>query len=289
MDVVSFEKNLPPMNPRPLLGVFGLLTTITAMAQITLVDTHAERLEVILSLDLSGPKLIDRSDTGFVLYNTDLSPFASVIFPPPPPLFYYTSVPTYITEATFDTDPTSIEFLQPIQKTGGMVNGVRVMRMDGTILLEDTLHSAGGVNGMDEFSTSPPIFTDSTGTYMLLSVINGPSALYALPGSLPCLACDPGSLVTGGDGHLNSAATANMTIFPNPAHSMISIAFQLPAGTHHAQFMLINTQGQCLRSAPVDRSGRMEFDVSDLAAATYLCRLSLETGEVLVERLVTLR
>src|SRR5689334_8338484 len=126
----SFEslKTAPMFRSAPI--ILALLTALNATAQITALDTVPYKLSDLLSLENAGPKFIHVSNNGFDLYDPDLTLFLAVTYPPPLINYTYTStVPMYVTESLFDTDPSTIEFILGMRDTSTTgVFGTRVLR-----------------------------------------------------------------------------------------------------------------------------------------------------------------
>lgn len=245
--------------------------------QITPVGTveGAPGLLVVRSLPSAGVKLYTSNSTSTTLYNLDLSVYATISYPPlPEDVDYYS--PLYITENTFDTDPSSIEVMVMTIHTDG-ASGTRVIRDDGTILFENLSYAQSGVGGYDEVNAKPPLFSDENGqVYMLLtSYPAGPqphaTKLYTLPGVLPCLDC--GGIGMGVEPSEMTGGGSELGLFPNPTTGDVTVTYTLPTGTGKAQLLLHDAAGREVARHVLDASGRASLSVNGLASGTYRCNL----------------
>lgn len=268
-----------------------LVITGSLQAQITALDTLPVRMSTILTLQTAGPKFISTNSTGFTLYNEDLSVFTNAVFPPAPPGYTYFTmfIPTFMTETLFDTDPTTIEFAVNVQNTTNpSINGTRILRTDGTVLLDDLNHIPYGWSGPGPFATSNSIMNTPEGTRMVLSTsysVNPPECVvYALPGSLPCLPCSDEMQGWNGDHMLPEPAF--LTAFPNPAGSSATVRYTLPPGTGRGWLVFFTLNGAEVKRIPVDASGVKALSTTDLTPATYLYQLITPDGPVDTQRLI---
>lgn len=259
-------------------------------AQINLVATLTGRHETVRSLEAAGPKLIARTTTGFNLYNPDLTLFAGTVYPSIPSNYNFSSspVPQYITESLFDNDPTTIEYLMMLFRFDYAYYGTLVARLDGTVLLLDTLFSPGGVNGQDLFSSSPTIFQTDLGALMVLNQgMNTASRIYALPGTLPCISCS-GDMVTGQSEVLMPAAVVR--VVPNPATGLVRIEFPEISEGRTASLRVHDASGRVVLMFEGIAGNEFQFSVAGLATGAYELILSGPSGALgLPQRLVVHR
>lgn len=87
-----------------------LLMGTGLQAQINQVGTVPAQLLVVRSLATAGVKLYSTTQNSLTLYNLDLSIYSTITYPALPLGYSYFGV-LYITESTFDTDPSTIELM----------------------------------------------------------------------------------------------------------------------------------------------------------------------------------
>ncbi|MBL7962834.1 MAG: T9SS type A sorting domain-containing protein [Flavobacteriales bacterium] len=256
---------------RTFLLLLGALATLSSplSAQINLVATLAGRYETIRSLEIAGPKFIERNATGFNLYNTDLTPFAGTIYPSIPPNYNLGNypLPQYITESLFDNDPATIEYILLLFRNDYAYSATLIARLDGTVLLLDTLFGPGGVNGQDLFNTSPTIFQTNLGPQMVLNQgINTASRIYTLPGSLPCIDCAVN--ITTGQSEVFTPGPV-MHVFPNPATGQVRIEFSGLSEGGPSSLRVHDVSGRMVLLFEGITGDRFEFSVAGLSAGAY--------------------
>jgi hypothetical protein len=257
-----------------LTVLFQLAASIELRGQITEITALPGRHEILLNLPDAGPKIIHRHATGFDLLELDLTPFLSATYPQPPAGYSLFSVaqPYYVTESTFDLDPSTIEYAVNIQRTDTLVHGTMIVRTDGTVLLIDTLHTMHAVNAWDAFTSTPAIVNMSEGSMLILTQVYGvASKFYSLLGTLPCLSCDNGDI---GLGLVPEVPKPSFDLFPNPTDGMITInysAFKMHRGL---LLQLYDASGRHIRSMRLDDSGNFSFSTSGLAKGSYHAMLA---------------
>jgi hypothetical protein len=223
-----------PMNPLRTSGlVLSALIAAQLHAQFTLVNSSPESIFVLGSLS-SGTRYIgffgpvDGQPGTRTIYNMDLSVHRVLNYPAPPPDMRWASM-GYITEALFDTDPSTIEFTlvaMPMDGPGDFA--VFIVREDASILFSQ---NPGNLTNGPLFNASyGPIFTTDEGTFMTVhtSSVQGPPVnIYQLPGTLPCMDCfgSPMPDEIGMGGTINTDGLSGMTLVPNPAQDEVWVRF----------------------------------------------------------------
>lgn len=250
---------------RSLIAACTLLLALSSNAQIVELANASVRYDAISSLEQAGPKLFSWGSTGFQVANMDMTPYTSCTYPPPPFGHAYNSIPQYITEALFDTDPTTIEFM--IQTYNAETNsmGTLIARTDGTVLLSDTAFTPGGINGVVPVTSSPPVIPTPDGTVLVLvSAAGTGSRTYSLPGSLPCLDCS-GAIVTGD--HELSGGIAQLSVFPNPGADRVQV---LSGRTDPSDMLKVfQSDGRLVGAFAPRTNGLYEIPVAGLVAGNY--------------------
>ncbi|MBZ0206419.1 MAG: T9SS type A sorting domain-containing protein [Flavobacteriales bacterium] len=266
-----------------LLSMLPLLFSATLVnAQITEVATMSGRFSSVQSLELAGPKFIQLTQTGFQLFDPDLTPFQQAVYPTIPAgcTMFSLTIPSYITESLFDQDPSSIEYMfivqcAPADSTSASNTGTVVARMDGTILLMDTMFGPSGWNGPDQFSSTSTIFNTPLGPRLVLGQGYGAtSRIYALPGTLPCIACDGGigMQVAPGDERI-----AEVSLFPNPGTDIIDLRIKGGGGY---LLSLHDATGRSVRKFGLVSGEEIEFSVEGLQSGYYQVVLTDAMGRI---------
>lgn len=249
-----------------------------AKAQITLVGTANQTLQVRRSLVTGGTKFLKADTASLTLYNLDFSAFLSITYPPAPAGYTYSSEmrALYITEALFDNDPATIEVIA-LLKFQNQLKGMRVIRQDGTVVFEDLNYWVGTTAGSHGMNDSPAIFTAEDGnTYMVLT--NGSTGnstkLYQLPGTLPCLACDGAISGMVDNGPMESG---DLILYPNPSTADLNVRY--PVDTERgSELRIIDLQGRVVMSARTNAIGSNVFSLNALAQGQYICTLISSKG-----------
>lgn len=275
---------------RPAFVAAACFLLLHASAQITLESTATSNLRTLLSLQ-AGVKYIYNGplqDT-VTVYNTDLSVHRHLLIPPPPSGYTWGNYYWYVTEALFDTDSATIEFMMSATGPNPGSYHVAVLREDGTVLFTKTPGTfLGGAGDGTGLNATPFIVQTNTGAKLLLqAAILQPTELYALPGTLPCPQFCDGSLVTSGGEQLVPPPAPELLLFPNPTSEGADVIYQLPQGTTSGDLIFYNTQGQQVMQLPVDNgTDRVRVNTSMLAAGTYLYQLRTGTEVIGGPRLV---
>lgn len=260
------------------LLVLGLLSISvgTTNAQLTPYASVPGRRDLMHSLEEAGPKLIAYNQNGFSLTDLDLTPYASCVYPTLPTGYYYFTIPEYITSALFDNDPESIEYMIKIHNEDYSRYGTLIARMDGGVLLLDTVHGTAGANGSVDLISFPSIVQTPTGAVLVL--IGGTPAqtlLFALPGSLPCIDnCSNGS--TGLIGHHRSSATLN--IWPNPASGEVQVLTS-DLGVSSTTLSVYNALGELAATCSARSPGVFSFSTASLPSGEYQLVVGAGKGE----------
>lgn len=242
-------------------------------AQINEVGTASGGLFVVRSLPTAGVKLYRNLATSMTLYNLDLTVFSTITYPALPPGYFYFDV-VYITESTFDTDPSTIELMMLTRDTN-YVMGTRVIRDDGTILFDELGLGLSTQGALSELNAKPPLFTGEDGTTYLLLYGSTGSHLYQLPGTLPCMDCssEPGM---GLQETVAVPEEGQLALFPNPASDRIQVNYSLPARASKGHLMVSDARGRLVANVPVDASGKASMLLAGQSNGRYTCNLVVE-------------
>lgn len=260
-----------------LIACIAVMWPIHMTAQIIEIATITGRYETLNTLATAGPKLIERDamNVGFELFEPDLTPFLTVTYPTLSPGYNYLSSPSYITEATFDQDPSTIEYVMQFYSPGYEDYGILVARADGTVLLVDSTFSLGGVNGPDMFSSRGTIMNTPNGTIMvLIQGLYGNSKIYSLPGQLPCLDCGSGDI---GMGFGPEVIMPDFGLFPNPTDGIIMIDASAFAVHRDLVLLIHDAAGRQVRMIRSQGSGKLTFSTAGLAQGSYQAVLTDES------------
>lgn len=261
-----------------LAAIVGCATNVGA--QIAEIATLPGRHETLRSLELAGPKIIQRGATGFSIYNPDLTLFDAAVFPSLPLGFNYGSYPVaqYVTESLFDTDPTTIEYMIGVFRDDFSGGGTLVARIDGNVLLLDTVYSPGGTNGQDLFTSSPSIIQTDLGPRLLLNQgINTASRIYALPGTLPCISCS-GDIELGAE-QIQISSTPDLRLFPNPStDSFTLVVAEWAVGSRISVF---DASGKQVLDLGQIAGVRQAFLIDSLSAGHYQVVVQRTSGAIL--------
>ncbi|MCC6400121.1 MAG: hypothetical protein IT227_05095 [Flavobacteriales bacterium] len=220
---------------KPPTLAYALLFAGPLLAQYPLVNTSPQTIFVLGSLD-SGTRYIgpfsppDSLPGTRTIYHMDLTVDRVLNFPAPPPGMRWANM-GYITEALFDTDPSTVEFTMVAMPSGGPGNFASfVFREDGTTLFSQNPGSL--TNGPLFLDSYGPIFMTAQGTFMTVHTYGvnlGPVNIYQLPGTLPCMDCHGAPASEGlalSDGAVQSDMASGMTLLPNPAHQEVWVRFE---------------------------------------------------------------
>lgn len=279
---------------RNLACLAGLLIASFTMAQFPLVNSSNQTLQTIYSLD-GGVRyigLFEGDEQQRTIYNLDLSVHRVLNYPLPPAGMHWSQM-IYITQALFDTDPATIEFLMVAAANDGPGNfAVFVFREDGTTLFEQNPGSLVS-QGQMGVNTSQPIYAVEGQVYMMTyetSVFGPPTRTYALPGTLPCLDCygSPGGTNSSTGVGPTADPGAGISVFPNPAADRLTVDL----GRQHRSAGVVRLYDELGRLAlehPFAAAERVEVNVGALARGAFICQVfvgstMLSSLPVLIER-----
>ncbi|MBL8001907.1 MAG: T9SS type A sorting domain-containing protein [Flavobacteriales bacterium] len=267
------------MKRAPLILTLALVvSTELAHAQITLLGTANQTLQVRRSLVSAGTKFLKADTASLTLYNLDFSTFLTINYPPAPAGYTYSGEmrALYITEALFDNDPATVEVIA-LLKFQNQLKGMRVIRQDGSVLFEDLNYWVGLTAGSHGLNDSPAIFTAEDGnTYMVLT--NGSAGnstkLYQLPGNLPCLACD-GTISGFADN--GSVESGNLVLYPNPSTTELNLRYPIDTEPG-SEIRIIDLQGRIVIAARTNAEGSNVLSLNELAQGQYICTIITSNG-----------
>ncbi len=257
-----------------LLLLAAVCSTGLVHAQFPLVNTTSIGFIPLGSLS-SGVHYIDiqtPSTAGVrTIYSTDLSVYRVLNVPAPPANMYWSSM-RFITDALFDTDPNTVEFVMTASNSNGPGDfATFIYREDGTELFSQVPGSmVSGIGGpTDSFG---PIYTTDDGTFMVVhttGVWGPPVNIYELPGSLPCRDCyntpQPSQIGLGGTNI--EAVTSGMALFPNPSAQEVQV--RLDPEVVFDRLVIMDTSGREVLSQPTNGVASMSLDISHLANGQY--------------------
>ena len=170
-----------------------------------------------------------------------------------------------------------------------------VYRADGTqLFFAEDQRMIYGMPDLQTMTYYPPIFNTPEGARMILYANAGGASschLYALPGSLPCVACDGtisamGMMLGIADGMITQDG---IRAFPNPAVSEATISYTLPKGVDQATLVLSSLNGSVISRMAITNSGTTTITTSDLAAGSYLYHVETDQGMIGAKRLVVVK
>jgi len=218
-----------------------------------------------------GTKLIDwwgssQTTSGSrTVYNPDLSVYRVLSFPAPPAGMRWSTI-GYITETLFDIDETNIEFCLTASGIDFSGQAVYIFREDGEQLFVQNPGSMFAIMGMG-FSGAP-IFTSDNQTYMVVHGTdgNGPTRVYSLPGTLPCMDCygSPSNFPMGGTA--DAGVRSGVAVYPNPASQFVTVAL----GWAQADAIdLHDAAGRLIRTERTSGNPRIQISTAGLANGRY--------------------
>lgn len=265
------------------IALCGMLA-LQMQAQFQLVNSSAQSIYVLGSLS-SGTRYIDRTFSDYqsagtrTIYNLDLTVHRVLNYPAPPTDMVWASM-GYITEALFDTDPSSIEFTMVAMPQSGPGDfAAFVIREDGNVLFYQNPGSL--TNGPLFNQAYGPIFATPDGTFMTVHTggADGPPVnIYHLPGSLPCMDCvgspQGEGMATGGV--ITSNALSGMVLLPNPAQHEVRVSFN--GGSARADRLTVtDASGRVVLRKAVAGNDQVVLSVAQLADGRYT--VTAERGE----------
>lgn len=260
------------------------MLALQMQAQFPLVNSSAQSIYVLGSLS-SGTRYIDRTFSADqaagtrTIYNLDLTVHRVLNYPAPPTDMMWANM-GYITEALFDTDPSTIEFTMVAMPQSGPGDfAAFVIREDGNVLF---YQNPGNLTNGTLFNQAyGPIFATPDGTFMTVhtsSVTGPPVNVYQLPGSLPCMDCvgspQGEGMATGGV--ITSDALSGMVLLPNPAQHEVRVRFS--GGSAPADRIVItDASGRVVLRSAVAGNDLVVLSVAQLADGRYT--VTAERGE----------
>jgi hypothetical protein len=212
---------------KKLFIIFLVLLSFAGYSQITLDFQSA------LQYDLYPTKLTDtetkyyywdqtslNQNQQFSLYNLDGTLFKTIDMPPKPNPIAFSYSAYYITRTLFDNDPSTIEYLMEyvfdsVPPAASQITEVKVIREDGTILLDEPYGDIVGVYSTEEGSKlmlSNYYYGNGTPLPYLIKVFN-------LPGQIPTSVAN-----------MNGIADPSLSLYPNPNNGSFSVRLKSDKG-----------------------------------------------------------
>lgn len=253
----------------PLALTSFCLTTLAA-AQFPLLTTVNETIHPLYSLG-SGIHYIQEfypNEDQRTIYNLDMTPYRVLNYPAPPAGMGWSHM-TYITEALFDTDPSTIEYVLVAVSPGSFgTYAMFIYREDGTLIFQQNPGCFTGQFGspMDSYE---PIYMVDGQAYMIVYdqiLLSPPTKIYALPGSLPCWDChgSPGMDTNVGTGPVTDMGSG-IAVFPNPSANSVTVDLH---GQRADAVLLHDAKGTLVRK--ITASGpHIILPIGGLAAGRY--------------------
>jgi hypothetical protein len=276
--------------PWTLCALLFILTHI-AVGQFPVVNTHDQKLGVLGSLSSGwyylGPEALNTGSR--TIYNLDMSVFRVLNYPAPPVGMQWMNM-CYITDALFDTDPTTIEFMMQAYHSGGTNPGIFVFREDGTELFSQVPANYG--IGNTAVQAYGPIYMVNGIAYLALNqhISAGPTTIYQLPGQLACHDCfgSPGTPDAGMGLQGGGAGLSPVTLFPNPASTTLTVVRPTEYRMYRS-LEIFDAAGRLAKTLPLSAGEADVLQVGDLPAGHYQCQLvhgdvRYPCGALLIER-----
>jgi hypothetical protein len=255
-------------------------------SQITL-DTTANTSFTLIKLEYSGYKYWMYDLDSIILLNLDLTPFKKFPIVLAPGLNVYAADVIYITEALFNTDSTSIEYMLVYNNNAPVQYFVAVYDEFGATLLyaNNTLPMIGILGiAMNLYAPNylwAPIENTPLGTKLFLQHSNAPYVvdIYNLPGSLPCDNCNSGSNANV-IGEINgNKPTGSFNLFPNPFSKNISSEYYFPDDAHEGNIAVYDNLGNQLKKIPLkEQKGNVKINCEEFSHGFYYFELISEKG-----------
>jgi hypothetical protein len=266
-----------------------------ASGQITLLNTAPTRLRSVLSLQ-AGPKVMERFLGGttastLTVYNMDLSVHRVLNLPAPPAGMEWAAFGMgYVTEAMFDIDATTIEFMLMGHAQDYSSFILKIIREDGS-----ELFSTVGVvspTGDSPLDIGPPIFETEDGAVMLVQDDDAaPTRIYFLPGHVPCVdACYKNAFeaaTVGMEDRLTDGAGELTVLDQGGMDTMVQ--FALSQGASSGLLTVVDAKGRLIWSETVRGVGTLRLSIAGLAAGVYQVSIAQDHGTPLNTRLLVLR
>lgn len=251
-----------------------LLSSVSG--QISL-DTYIPSSTIsLIKLHNSGYKYKEYNATlnKIILYNLDNSIYKTISIPT------QSIVPNkvgYISENLFDTD-NDIEYFVMYQVISSppTLSYVYIYNEDGTVLFyKDSVSIIQSyLNNVNVFENADIIYFDGQGVKMKLQLTNGTTAIYSLPGSIPCNPCVDNIISDFISKDHSLKEDMGLKIIPNPSSSEMKIYYQLPANESFGEIIIFNLQGMEMKRFNVGNSFEfITISTSDFVSGTYLCSI----------------
>lgn len=261
------------MATRILLPLLLALSASAANAQFPIVGTAPSELTPLYSLS-AGNKLMSTisAQNTVSIYNTDLSTYRTLVLPTLAPNETFNILADgSVTEALFDQDPSTIEYVLTYTGGDGLFgqdpdyHGVVVCREDGSILMTVVDSWYRGV------------FMAEGQAYLLLnsSIAAGPpeapSTLYALPGSMACTDCQGMPWTSGGGMSTPPGieASTGMVLAPNPATDEVLLWAKDQSPLASGTIRIFDGGGRIVQERSFQSTMQLRINVGALPAGMY--------------------
>jgi hypothetical protein len=232
-------------------------------------------------LEHAGYKYYVTDSNKINIYNIDHTLYKQIVCP----IKLGRSIgPHYLSEALFDTDSTTLEYVA-VSTIGSFpfvpLMRVEVYREDGNLLFgkDSVFMPFANHDGYTQPNNPLPVINTDQGAKMFL--VSGSTLypetnvlVYSLPGLLPCDVCDGQRAV--GTGLPSDGYNTQFKLYPNPSNNYTIIEYDLPKDIDNASLVVYNTAGQEQRRFKVDKGSRqMVLPTSEFAAGTYYYSLEI--------------
>lgn len=180
---------------------------------------------------------------------------------------------SYVSTALFDSDSTTIDYMYLANDTTTCQGDILEIRNEiGTLLLhEDSIYAAG-------------VVPTPLGFKLELSGFGGNVKIYSLPGSIPCVTCNGGTLEVRG---VESPSLGNLFNYPNPTFDKTTIQYSLPQGINNGELVFYSLTGVEMKRFKVDRNFHdLQLSTRDLPAGTYFYQLQTASGSLAKKMIV---
>jgi hypothetical protein len=189
---------------------------------------------------------------------------STIVLPSLPTGYFYETTVALVTENLFDNYPLSLEFL--VFLGSSQATGMRILREDGTILLEELNRSPYGFRPGRADESNNSLFQAPDGYTYLLAVGVGGTVVYRLPGTLPCVTCDG---TTSGFSENDRSDAFHFFVYPNPNRGQFIVELEL---TGLVGMRIFDTRGALVHNEVFTASGsrtQRTLDLSTLAKGSY--------------------
>ncbi len=265
-----------------------LAFALTANAQINLEKTFSPEdfsSITVVHFPINGTKLISyeyiyEGESSLKLYNSDYTLWKTIKIPKG---YYVTTVESRyltgsqfkceITEALFDTDPSTIEVALYDENS----RNIKIAQDDGYVIFESKSLSDLGVikvdNGYKLVETQ----------YIMENQIPKTTAwnIYSLPGTLPCNDCTNNNNGNTGERPITFEGTGGFLSnpIPNPSSTEVSIGYKLPTSSQNASLQIYDVNGVSVKQVKLHAEQRnITIDVHGLTSGTYFYIINTDRG-----------